>query len=430
MSFNEGMKIIEKKLPNGLRVVMIPQSEAQTVTALVMVGTGSLYEKKQENGLSHFLEHMYFKGTTERPNAKVIAEAFDTLGAISNAFTEKEYTGYYAKGNPAHVKDFIEILGDIYNHSTFPESEIKKEIGVVLEEISMYEDMPSYKVSEQLYALMYGDQPAGWSVIGPKSTVGAFTRKDVVRYQHMHYRADNTIIVVAGDFDTAEVYTVIKQLFAPASAKPMRTRKKVVNKQHAPQATVLHKKTDQTNIAIGFRSLPANHPDRAAVTLLAMVLGGGMSSRLFLLLREEMGAVYDIHIEHDVYADHGVFAIVAGIDKSRFDEIMDSIVKELILIKNELVPIEELNKVKEQAIGMMRLGLESSDSIAGFYAMQVLLKGEYKTPEQLAKEYLKVTAHDIQRVAKNILVAKHANLSVVGPFEKKNAIKSDFLEKL
>jgi predicted Zn-dependent peptidase len=423
------MKIIEKKLSNGLRVVMIPQADAQTATALILVGTGSKYEKKTENGLSHFLEHMYFKGTTNRPNAKTIAEAFDTLGALSNAFTTHEYTGYYAKGNPAHTNEFIDILSDIYCNSLFPESEIKKEIGVVLEEINMYEDMPSYKASEQLFELMYGDQPAGWSVIGPKATVSSFTRKDLIRYQKSHYTADNTIVVIAGSIDPVTVYKKIKVAFAGITTATAHRRKKVIDTQSAPQSILLYKKTDQANLALGFRSIPIVHADRAAVSLLAMILGGGMSSRLFLLLREELGAVYDVHIEHDVFTDHGVFAIAAGIDKTRLDEIVSRIIGELVLIKNELVSEKELAKVKEQAIGMMRLGLESSDSIAGFYGTQVLLKGMYSTPEQLTKEYMKVTAEDIQRVAKKIFVSEHANLSVVGPFEKK-AVKSSLLAGL
>lgn len=410
------MKIIQKTLPTGLRIVMLPQPDAATATVLVLVGTGSKYETKKENGLSHFLEHMYFKGTTLRPTAKVVAESFDKLGAISNAFTEKEYTGYYAKGSPTHVGEFIDILSDIYTNSLFPASEIQKEIGVVLEEINMYEDMPSYKAWEQLFSMMYGDQPAGWPVIGPKATVSAFTRKDLVRYQRAHYTPDNTIIVVAGAIDPVFVQKKIKAAFA-GMATVHRKKKKTIDKQSAAQSRLLYKKTDQANIAIGFRSIPLDHPDRAAVTLLGMVLGGGMSSRLFLLLREELGAVYDVHVEQDLLTDHGVFSIAAGIDKNRLTEIVKSIVKELAFIKQELVPAVELAKVKEQAVGMMRMGLESSDSVAGFYGMQILLKGSYKTPEQLIKEYMSVTAEDIKRVAKNIFIEKHANLSVVGPFK-------------
>jgi predicted Zn-dependent peptidase len=424
------MKIIQKTLSNGLRLVMVPQADAATATVLILVGTGSKYEKKTENGLSHFLEHMYFKGTESRPSAKILAEAFDGLGAISNAFTDKEYTGYYAKGNPAHTDQFIDILSDIYLHSTFPENEIGKEKGVVIEEINMYEDVPQYKAGENLFALMYGDQPAGWSVIGPKATINSFSRKDLIRYQRAHYTPENTIVMVAGGIDPKVVQQQVKTAFtapklvraeagiASAKATAHRGKKKTVDTQIKAQSVLFHKATDQAHLIVGFRSLPLNHPDRSALSLLSTLLGGGMSSRLFLRLREELGAAYYVHTETETFTDHGIFSIAAGIDKTRFAGIMESIIAELARIKNEPVSAVELTKAKEQSVGMMRLGLESSDSIAGFYGMQLLLKGEYKTPEQMTKEYMAVTPADIQRVARKLFVAKNANLSVVGPFEK------------
>ncbi|MDB5254688.1 MAG: peptidase protein [Candidatus Nomurabacteria bacterium] len=423
------MKIIQKKLPNGLRIVMAPQADAATATVLVLVGTGSKYETKKESGLSHFLEHMYFKGTTIRPSARIISEALDNLGAVSNAFTSHEYTGYYAKGNPAHVDTFIDILGDIYMNSTFPEKEIEKEKGVIIEEINMYEDMPQHKVWDTLFPLMYGDQPVAWPVIGNKENVLSFTRKDFLKYQKEHYTASNTVVVVAGSFDVAVVQQSIKKAFAALSKEKPKAAKKVSDKQTEPKSGVFKKTTDQMHIALSFRSIPFNHSDGAAVSLLSTILGGGMSSRLFLHLREELGAAYYVRAEQDPFLDHGMFTITAGIDKNRYEEIMKSIVAILKEIKDTKVPAEELKKVKEYTLGMMRLGLESSDSIAGFYGTQILLKGEYKTPEQLTKEYMKVTADDIQRVAKKIFVSKHTNLAVVGSIEKESGI-NDLLKSL
>jgi predicted Zn-dependent peptidase len=413
------MKIIEKKLPSGLRIVMAPQADAATATVLLLVGTGSKHESKKENGLSHFLEHMYFKGTELRPSARSISEALDNLGAVSNAFTSHEYTGYYAKGNPKHAETFVDILSDIYLHSTFPEKEIAKEKGVIIEEINMYEDMPQYKVGEQLFSLMYGDQPIGWSVLGSKDTVNAFSRKDFLKYQKEHYTAANTIVVVAGAFDQKKIQNTIKNAFANISKENAKPKKRVRDQQSQPRSMVLQKPTDQAHMILAFRSVPIDHADSAAISLLSTILGGGMSSRLFLQLREEMGAAYYVRAEQESFTDHGIFSIAAGIDKKRFTEILDSIVTILQEIKTTLVPAEEMNKVKEYTLGMMRLGLESSDSIAGFYGSQILLKGKYKTPEQLTREYMKVTAEDIQRVAKKILIEKHANLSVIGPFDKK-----------
>jgi len=401
-----------------MRLVMAPQPDAATATVLILVGAGSKYETKKESGLSHFLEHMYFKGTELHPTARSISEALDNLGAVSNAFTSHEYTGYYAKGNPKHATTFIDILSDIYLHSTFPEKEIEKEKGVIVEEINMYEDMPQHKVWDQLFALMYGDQPVGWAISGTKENVNSFSRKDFISYQKQHYTAGNTLVTVAGAFDPKTIEKQIKIAFAEINTAAAKRKKKVIDTQSLPQSTFFNKAIDQAHVGLAFRSVPLNHPDGAALSLLSTILGGGMSSRLFILLREELGAAYYVRAEQDPFTDHGMFTITAGIDKTRFAEIMQHVITALKEIKEIPVSKEELNKVKEYTLGMMRLGLESSDSIAGFYGSQVLLKAIYKTPEQLTKEYMAVTAADIQRVAKKIFVAKNANLSVVGPFEK------------
>lgn len=423
------MKIIEKKFSNGLRVVMAPQADAVTATVLILVGTGSKYETKKENGLSHFLEHMYFKGTERHPTAQTIAERFDNLGAISNAFTSHEYTGYYAKGNPVHVDSFVDILSDIYLHSTFPEQEIEKEKGVVIEEINMNEDSPQHKVWDIVFSLLYGEQPMGLPISGPKENVMSFTRKDFLKYQKEHYTASNTIVVVGGSFDPVKVQQQIKTAFAEMSSATARQAKKIIDIQKTAQAALFHRTTDQAHIALAFRSIAIDHPDTAAVSLLATILGSSMSSRLFLKLREEMGAAYYVRAEQDGLVGHGVFTITAGIDKNRLQEIIVAIIAILKDIKHKPVSAKELQKVKEYSIGMMRLGLESSDSIAGFYGVQVLLTGKYKTPEQLTREYMKVTTADIQRVANKIFVEKRSNLSVVGPFEKR-VVNTDILQGL
>jgi predicted Zn-dependent peptidase len=413
------MKIIEKKLPNGLRIVMVPQADAATVTTLILVGTGSKYESKKDNGLSHFLEHMCFKGTERHPTAQSIAERFDNVGAIYNAFTSQEYTGYYAKGSPEHAGTFIEVLGDIYVHSTLPEQEIEKEKGVIVEEINMNEDSTHHKVWDVLLELVYGDQAMGRTVSGSKQNVLSFTRKDFLQYRSKHYTAHNTIVVVAGNFDAALVQKQVKTAFASINTTKPAAYKKVADAQSKPQIAIFEKKTDQAHIVMAFRSIPLDHPDSAVVSLLSTVLGGGMSSRLFLKLREEMGAAYYVRAEQDSFADHGMFTVSAGIDKTRLQEIIESIVAILKDLKTRPISAQELQKVKEYSIGMVRLGLESSDSVAGFYGAQILLKGKYKTPEQLTRDYRAVTAADIQRVAKKILVEKHANLAMLGPFNQK-----------
>jgi predicted Zn-dependent peptidase len=287
----------------------------------------------------------------------------------------------------------------------------------------MYDDMPQRRVWDQLFTLLYGDQPAGWPISGAKENVRSFSRKDFIKYEKEHYTASNTIVAVAGAFDPKHVEQSIKKMLGTPAAFALRAtasrrKKKVIDKQLQPQSSFFHKEIDQAHIGLAFRSVPLSHPDAAALSLLSTILGGGMSSRLFILLREELGAAYYVSAEQDPYTDHGVFSITAGVDKNRYEEVLQRITEVLQETKAVLVSKEELHKVKEYTLGMMRLGLESSDSIAGFYGSQVLLKNNYKTPEQLTKEYMAVTVQDIQRVAKKLFIAKHANLSVVGPFEK------------
>ncbi len=418
------MKVIEKTLPNGLRVVMVPQADAATATVLILVGAGSKYETKRENGLSHFLEHMFFKGTTLRPTAKIISEQLDNLGAVSNAFTSHEYTGYYVKGNPKHTETFIDVLSDIYLHSLFSEKEIEKEKGVIIEEINMYEDMPQHKVWDVLFATMYGDQPVGWPISGTKEHVRNFSRKDFLRYQKEHYTSSNTVITIAGAFDEKKIFAAIKKQFGTVAMTDAKDKKKVRDTQKAFQQKVFHRKTDQAHLALGFRSPALGHKDGPTASLLATMLGGGMSARLFQELREELGVAYYVRAEHDPFTDHGMFTISAGITTNRLTEVLDCIVAVLQDLKNNPINKEELTKIQEYSVGMMRLGLESSDSIAGFYGSQLLLKKGYKTPEQLTKEYLSVTPEDLKRVAKKIFVSTSATLVLVGPFDEKKLIEN------
>lgn len=421
------MKPILKTLPNGLRVLVIAQPTALTATAFVLVGTGSAYESKAENGLSHFLEHMCFKGTDKLPSTKAIVESFERIGAISNAFTSTEYTGYFAKGMPKHVPTFLEVLSDIYLHSTLPEIEIQKEKGVIIEEINMYEDMPQQKVEEILLELMYGDQPAGWMISGTKENVSGFTRKDFVAYKAKHYHAENTIVVVSGAVDPKTVYSSIKKLFGGLDQSRAAKKKKTLITKNGVQLVVARKAIDQAHVALGFHSVPFGHKDIYTLSLLATILGRGLSSRLSQALREELGAAYYVSASNDAHADYGMFEITMGIDKTRINEILRVIATILIDIKTVPVSLDELNKAREFTLGMQRLGLESSDDIAGFYGAQLLMKKEIKSPSQIEALYRKVTPADIKRVARMIFTSAHVAIAVVGPYAQKDIDTSPFL---
>lgn len=420
-------KPILKTLPNGVRVLMIPQSGAATATALVLVGTGSAYETKAENGLSHFLEHMMFKGTTRFPTTKSIVETFERIGAISNAFTSSEYTGYYAKGGPKNIPVFLDMLSDIYCNSTFPESEINKERGVIIEEINMYEDMPQQKVAEALIALMYSDQPAGWTIAGPKENVARFTREDIVGYLQKHYHAGNTLVVVSGDIDTKEVYTTVKRLFGTISSVRPSKKQKVRVEKTGIKLAVVPKSSDQAHIAIGFYGLPFGHSDARVASLLATILGRGLSSRLAQVLREELGAAYYVGAGNDMYSNHGIFEITTGIDKRRINEILRRIAEILNDLRTVLVSTEELHKAREYTFGMQRLGLESSDDLAGFYGAQLMIGNDFKTPLDLERLYKVITPADLRRVARALFVANHMSIAVIGPYEPSDIDTSPFL---
>lgn len=412
----QSVKHTIKTLKNGLRILMIPQAEAATITVLVLSGTGSLAERDREQGLSHFLEHMVFKGTSRYQTPRAIAEAFERIGAISNAFTDRDYTGYYAKGSPAHLGTFVDVLGDIYQHATFPESELAKEKGVIIEEINMYNDMAQHRAGEMLMQLMFGDQPAGRSIGGTKEHVSSFTRDDCLTYRAANYHAANTVVVLTGAFDMKTAYKEVVRVFDKMNSAPIVRRKKTTTSRTTSRAVVLYKAIDQAHLAIGFRSKPLGHPDAVTLSLLATILGRGMSSRLFQALREDLGVAYSVVADQDSFSDHGIFCIMAGVDQTRIDEVVDVISDMLVEIKETRVSSEELSKAQEFSTGMLRLGLESSDDIASFYGTQLMVKGVIKTPDALIKEYMAITPSDILRVARTIFVQKHARIAVVGPY--------------
>ncbi len=418
------MKIIHKTLSSGLRIILVPQKDAVTATMLTLVGTGSNKENKRQNGLSHFLEHVCFKGTPTRPSAKQINEEFEQIGAITNAFTSDEYTGYYAKSHPRHIATLIEMVGDIVINATIPSEEIEKEKGVIIEEINMYEDMPTAKVMESLAALLYGDTPAGRGVIGTKESVRAFTRTDIVRYKSAHYTARNTVVAVVGAFDERMALDAIKKTFTPFPKGDKGVYAPVRASVRTQSVAATTKSIDQTHIAIGFPSVPLGHKDGAAVSLLATILGGGMSSQLFHLLREEMGVAYYVRAEQDPHSTHGEFVITAGVDTKRVGEVLRAITRVLKERKTVLVSNAELSKAREFSIGMLGMGLEATDMVAGFLASQLLLTGKIRTPEMITKEYRAVTPEAIRRVAKDIFKPKRVRFSLVGPSTKTAPLES------
>ena len=420
------MKFSKKVLKNGLRVITVPMKDNPTVTVLMLVEAGSKYETKDVNGISHFLEHMCFKGTVKRPKAIDISKELDSLGSQYNAFTAQEYTGYYAKSDARHFKQILDIISDIYLNSTFPSAEMEKEKGVIIEEINMYEDMPNRHVQDLMMKLLYGDQPAGWNIAGEKKNILDMKTEDFVKYKSEHYVPKATVLVVAGQVSDKEVATEVNKIFGHLESNSKKQKLKVTENQKKPEVLLKFKETDQTHFVLGLRSCDLFDKKSAVVSVLGGVLGGGMSSRLFQKLREEMGVGYYVRAYNDAFTDHGFFQISAGVDNKRIDEVLEAVLKECKKLKNEKVSEEELNKVKECLIGNMKLSLESSDDIANFYGGQELLKREIREADKKAEEIRKVTANQIQALAKDIFVNKNLNLALIGPFKD----QSQFLKVL
>ena len=340
------MHFTKKVLHNGLRVITVPMKDNPTVTVLVLVEAGSKYETKKISGLSHFLEHMCFKGTIKRPKSIDISKELDSLGTESNAFTGEEYTGYYAKADAKHFSQIFDVISDIYLNSTFPEAEMEKEKGVIIEEINMYEDMPQRHVGDLLMKLLYGDQPAGWNIAGKRENVRQMKRQDFIQYKKDHYVPAATIVVVAGHIKESDVLEEVKKSFGQIQKSPKKNKIKVKERQIKPQVLIKYKKTDQSHLALGFRTFDIFSKQNPSLAVLTSILGGGMSSRLFQRLREEMGVCYYVNAGANPLTDHGYLEIRAGVDNKRALEVIKAILEECHKLKMALVPSDELNKAK------------------------------------------------------------------------------------
>jgi predicted Zn-dependent peptidase len=417
------MNYKKKVLKNGLRIIAVPIKGAPSVTVMSLIEAGSKYENKQNNGISHFLEHMCFKGTKKRTNAGDIAKEFDAMGAQNNAFTGPEVTGYWGKAHKKHTDDMLEIISDMYLNPTFPEKDLEIEKGVIVEEINMYEDLPQILVGEVFDELLYGNQPAGWNVAGTRENVRSFNRNDFINYRKQHYVASATTIVIAGDIDEKDIFKKVEKYFAGISADKKFPKKKVTEKQTKPQVKLRFKETDQTHLVLGFRAFDLYDEKNRKLKLLSTVLGNGMSSRLFQKMRDQLGICYYVRSQVDNLTDHGYLSVSAGVDSGRVEEGIRGILEELKKIRDKKIPEDELRKAKDLAIGRMYLGLESSDDLAQFYGRQEIFKQKIKTPKDLEKEIEKITANDIQKVAKGIIQNNKLNLAIVGKYKDTERFK-------
>ena len=399
-------------------MITAPMPQSQTTAVLVLVATGSKNETKEINGLSHFLEHMFFKGTARRPDTLAISEALDEVGGAYNAFTSKEFTGFWAKVASEHLDLALDWVADILLHSRFEAGEIEKEKGVILQEINMVQDTPMRYVEDLWEKLLYGDQPAGWDGLGTKDSVNKMNRRQFLDYFKTHYRAENLIVCLAGKIGDRVEKKVLKY-FSGLKKGSVPERPRVWESQTVPRAMCHFKKTDQTHLCLGVRAYDIFHPDRFALAILGSILGGTMSSRLFISVREKKGLAYYIRTSVENYTDSGYLVTQAGVANDKVGEAIRAILKEYQKIRDQKISAREILKAKENFKGSTKLHLETSDEVASWLGAQEILKKEVLTPEQLFGKIEKVTAEDLQRVAQDIFQPDKLNLALIGPFKEK-----------
>jgi predicted Zn-dependent peptidase len=403
------------RLGNGVRVLTAPMEHAQSVACFVMLAAGSRYETAETNGIAHFAEHMFFKGTERRPTARAIAGEIDGIGGEFNAFTGKELTGYYVKCAAESRDVALDVLVDMLRNSRFEPEEIEREKGVIVEEMNMYFDTPRDYIGGVYESLLYGDQPLGWDIIGRKETVRGATRDTFRSYLDRWYRPERMVVGLGGRIGEG-LLDRLEGLLGDVEARETGAAEAVVLPQNGQRVKVHTKQSDQAHLVLGARSYPLGHPDRYALQLVATVLGGGMSSRLFTEVRERRGLAYYVFGSNSSYTDAGSLHSQAGVDINRIDEAVTTIVGELRKMASEPVPAEELEKARSYAKGRFVLQLESPHGLIVFGLRREVLLGKAEEPEDVLAGLDAVTAEDVRRVAADVLGGR-LHLAVIGPFD-------------
>jgi predicted Zn-dependent peptidase len=403
-------------LSNGTRVLTAPMDHAQSVSCFVMFAAGSRYERREESGIAHFAEHMFFKGTERRPTARDIATEIDSIGGEFNAFTGKELTGYYVKC-AAETRDVaLDVLVDMLRNSRFDAGEIDREKGVIVEEMNMYADTPRSYIGNVWDRHVYGDQPLGWDVIGTEETVRGATRETFMGYLDRWYLPERTVVGVGGKIGD-DLVARLEELLGDVPTGTTGTADPLVLLENGSPVRIHTKQSDQAHVVIGARSYPHGHPDRYVLQLLSTVLGGGMSSRLFTEVRERRGLAYYVFSANQSYADAGTIGAQAGVDLTRIDEAVETIVAELRRISRESVPAEELEKARSFAKGRFVLGLESPHATIMFGLRREILEGGAVEPTEVLEGLDAVTTEDVARVAADLLGGE-LQLALIGPFDE------------
>ncbi|MAG60037.1 hypothetical protein CMO96_04580 [Candidatus Woesebacteria bacterium] len=413
-------------LKNGLRVICVPMPSMESATVQIIVGAGTRHEEKRVNGVAHFLEHMVFKGTKKYPSAQAVSTVVDAIGADINANTDRERTAYFIKAWEKHLGLAFDVLSGFINSPVMNPDEIGREKGVIYEEIAMYDDLPMQKAPDIFEQLLYKGSPLAWDVLGSKKSIMGVKRRDFVKYRRLLYHPQNMVLTVAGKFDQEEVLKLAEKYFGKSgggklSKKASHGKAKKANPGGKPEVKLQTKKTEQGHLVLGVRGNPLGHPDRYKELILATILGGGMSSRLFTEIRERRGLAYYVRCYPGHYTDNGYMAARAGVKVDKIDEAIKVILEQFRQVSKRSgkgsITKAEFEKAKEYIKGKLALGLEDTFSASDFFAEQEILEGESKTPEEMMEGIDQVKLSDVQKLAREFFVNNRLNLAIVGPYD-------------
>lgn len=406
-----------KVFANGLRLLTAPIKDSKAVTILIMVGAGSRYEDARTNGVAHFLEHMFFKGTTNRPSTLELTKELDAMGADYNAFTGEEYTGFYVRCASQDFPQAFDIITDMLLNPLFVEEEIEREKGVIVEELNMYEDTPMRAIYDYAKGFMYGDTPLGRNIGGSKAIVTKFDRQDFLDFRERYYRPDNVLVVIAGGGAAEQWHTAVDGRLSGLRGKAHKDYEAGKLAQTPSPVRLVTKKTDQTQLMVGFPSFPRGDVARPVLNVLENVFGDTMSSRLFIEVRERRGLAYSVRAGTFEFRDTGAFFARGGMKLEKIDEAVKVVLEEFHRLAAEPVSEEELDRAFKNLRGSLYLGLEDSRAIAEYLAEEELFETRIRQPEDLIKAWQAVTRQHIQDLAKKIIDPKRLYLTLIGPYD-------------
>jgi len=411
-------------LPNGMPVYTVKMPQVRSVAVAYFFGAGSRYEQDQEAGVSHFLEHLLFKGTTRRPLAPEISGAIEKVGGYMNAATDRELTTYWAKVAKPYLPEAMDLLSDMVMNSVYDATEMERERKVILEEIASVSDSPSQKVDVLIDEAVFPGMPLGRDVAGTKESIGGITRDMILDYAASQYCPNNAVLAIAGDLEHDQVVEAVNALVSTWGNGKPRNWIPADLSPRAPKTVVENRRTEQAHFILAMKGLSNRHPQRYALDLLNVILGEGMSSRLFVELREKLGLAYEVGSSVSHYLDDGVVSLYAGVDPSRIHDAIGRAIQELHGLR-ERIPDEELAKAKAMVKGRLLLRTEDTRSMAAWVGVQDLLSEKVRTVDEVVKIIDAITVEDLQAVANDVITPDKLSLAVVGPFRSQARFDRD-----